>query len=142
MRCQNCGRNNANVFYTQIINGRKSQVHLCDECAGELNMLSGFTNNFDFGFDRMFSNFFDDFGNIGLLDVPKITFKIDNPLLEDDYYDRGNPELDEALKNITSKNKGLTKKEKLENELKECIKNEKYERAAEIRDELKKYKMD
>ena len=142
MRCQNCGRNEANVFYTQNINGRKSEIHLCSECAGELNVFNNFSNNFDFGFDRMFSNFFDDFGNLGLLELPRISFLTKNNLLENDYYDRGNQELDTALKNITDKNKGLTSKEKLERELKECINKENYERAAEIRDELKKYKND
>ena len=140
MKCQKCGRNQANVFYTQNINGRKSEIHLCSECADELNVFNNFSSSFDFGFDRMFSNFFDDFGNLGLLEIPRLTIQTNNNLFDEDYYDRGNPELDEALKNITSKNKGLTTEEKLEKELKECIKKENYERAAEIRDELKKYK--
>ena len=140
MKCQKCGRNQANVFYTQNINGRKSEIHLCSDCADELNVFNNFSSNFDFGFDRMFSNFFDDFGNLGLLEIPRITLQTRSNLLDNDYYDRGNYELDEALKNITSKNKGLTTEEKLEKELKECIKKENYERAAEIRDELKKYK--
>ena len=140
MKCQKCGRNQANVFYTQNINGRKSEIHLCSECADELNVFNNFSSSFDFGFDRMFSNFFDDFGNLGLLEIPRLTIQTNNNLFDEDYYDRGNSELDEALKNITSKNKGLTTEEKLEKELKECIKKENYERAAEIRDELKKYK--
>ena len=143
MRCQNCGRNEANVFYTQNINGKKSEICLCSECAGELNVFDTFSNHFDFGFYRMFCNFFDDFGNLGLLELPRLSLgRRGNFITEEDYYDRGNPELDEALKNITSKNKGLTKKEKLEKELKECIQKENYERAAEIRDELKKYSKD
>ena len=56
MKCQNCGRNEANVFYTQNINGRKSKIHLCSECAEELNIMNNFSNDFDFGFDRMFSS--------------------------------------------------------------------------------------
>lgn len=141
MRCQNCGRNEATVFYTQNINGRKSKIHLCSECAGELNIFDNFSNNFDFGFDRMFSNFFDDFGfgNLGLLELPRIAIQRDS-LLDEDYYDRGNDELDEALNKITRKNRDLSPKQKLEKELQDCIKKENYERAAEIRDELKKYK--
>ena len=33
MLCQNCERNEANVKYTQIINGEKKQMVLCEKCA-------------------------------------------------------------------------------------------------------------
>ena len=33
MLCQNCGENEANVKYTQIINGVKKQMNLCENCA-------------------------------------------------------------------------------------------------------------
>ena len=32
MKCENCGKNEANVKYTQIINGEKKQMFLCEEC--------------------------------------------------------------------------------------------------------------
>ncbi len=133
MKCQNCGERDANVRYYQNINGRKQEVFLCSECADELNIMDGFSN-----FD-MFSDFLGDFGGLRLLEMPRL-LRIKTPrILEDqNYYDRTNPELEEALKDITSRNKGLSKKAKLEKELQDCIKEEKYERAAEIRDELKK----
>lgn len=138
MKCQKCGERNANVRYSQNINGRKSEVCLCSECASELGILNNITSNFNFG--NMFSDFFDDFGGLRLMQIPKILLDADSNLdaKERDYYDRTNPELDEALRKITKKNKSLTEKQKLEKELKECIENENYERAAEIRDILKK----
>ena len=38
MLCQNCGKNEANVKYTQIINGVKKQMSLCESCAKELGI--------------------------------------------------------------------------------------------------------
>ena len=54
MKCQNCGKNEANVRYTQIINGNKEEIFVCDKCAKKLNL----DVNFKFGFDDIFSSFF------------------------------------------------------------------------------------
>lgn len=35
MLCQNCGKNEANIRYTQIINGVKKEVALCSDCASK-----------------------------------------------------------------------------------------------------------
>ena len=48
MYCENCGKNYANVRYTQIINGNKKEMFLCDECSKILgidnfNMPKNFT---------------------------------------------------------------------------------------------------
>ena len=36
MKCQNCNKNNATVRYTQIINGKKTEMNLCENCSNEL----------------------------------------------------------------------------------------------------------
>ena len=56
MLCQNCGENEANVRYTQIINGVKKQVNLCEKCAKELGIGS-----FQFNMPIHFSDFLGDF---------------------------------------------------------------------------------
>ncbi len=38
MKCENCGENEANVKYTQIINGVKKQMSLCDKCSEKLGI--------------------------------------------------------------------------------------------------------
>ena len=38
MLCQNCGENEANIKYTQIINGVKKQMNLCENCARKLGI--------------------------------------------------------------------------------------------------------
>ena len=56
MLCQNCNENEANVKYTQIINGVKKQMHLCDDCANKLGI-----DNISFNMKMDFSNFLGDF---------------------------------------------------------------------------------
>ncbi len=50
MLCQKCNEKEANVHVTKIINGKKTEVHLCEECArqnDEMNIETPFTmNNF------------------------------------------------------------------------------------------------
>ena len=38
MLCQNCGKNEANIRYTQIVNGVKKEMALCSECAEKLGV--------------------------------------------------------------------------------------------------------
>jgi len=46
MLCQKCGKNQANVFYKQMINGEYKEMSLCAECANELESpLNIFGNN-------------------------------------------------------------------------------------------------
>lgn len=40
MLCQNCGEKQANVKYTQIVNGVKKEMILCQECANQLGIGS------------------------------------------------------------------------------------------------------
>ena len=38
MLCQKCNKNEANVKYTEIINGEKKEMMLCEECSHELGL--------------------------------------------------------------------------------------------------------
>lgn len=40
MICTNCGIKEANFHYKQILNGKKSELHLCGECAAKLGYAS------------------------------------------------------------------------------------------------------
>lgn len=55
MLCENCNENEANVRYTQIVNGVKKEMRLCEKCAKELGI-----GNMDFHLELPidFSNFF------------------------------------------------------------------------------------
>ena len=74
MLCENCHGNEANVKYTQIINGVKKEMNLCDECAHQLG-----TGGINFNMPIDFSNFFGDLLNeyegssfMPTLSIPKI----------------------------------------------------------------------
>ena len=58
MLCQNCGKNEANIRYTQIINGTKKELALCDECANKLGIEK---MSLTMGFGNLFGDFFNDF---------------------------------------------------------------------------------
>ena len=61
MRCENCGKNEANFIYRSSINGRTEEHHLCQACAEKL----GYTRNF---FDQRPSLMDSLFGNSGFFD--------------------------------------------------------------------------
>lgn len=41
MTCQNCGQRPATVHFTKIVNGQKSEYHLCEVCARENPEIAG-----------------------------------------------------------------------------------------------------
>lgn len=55
MKCQNCGENDANFRYTEIINGVKKELNLCGDCAEKLGV-----DNLKFNIPIDFSSFFGD----------------------------------------------------------------------------------
>ena len=194
MLCQNCGKNEVNFRYTQIINGVKKEMALCDKCAKSLGL-----ENLDFNMPINFSSFLGDFfGGTESTDfLPSFTktttMQCDNcGTTYDEFIDTGKfgcshcydifaDGLDNVLKNIHSsarhvgrrsnlsledrktveedvqkvKGKKTTEVEKnkenakqnnskeekikqLNADLKKAIKEERYEDAAKIRDEIKK----
>ena len=42
MLCEKCGKRNASVMYTQIINGKKSSLHICSQCAAGESLFDNF----------------------------------------------------------------------------------------------------
>ena len=59
MLCQNCGKNEVNFRYTQIINGVKKEMALCEKCAKDLG-LEKMDFNIPINFSSFFGNFFED----------------------------------------------------------------------------------
>lgn len=56
MLCDNCGKREANVRYSENINGRKKELKLCEECSRKLGIT-----NIDFSMPIDFSSFFGEF---------------------------------------------------------------------------------
>lgn len=62
MLCENCGKREANVRYSENINGVKKEMNLCEECSKKL----GITDKMDFrmpslDFSNLFGSFLEDF---------------------------------------------------------------------------------
>lgn len=53
MLCQRCNKNEANVRYTEIVNGEKREMMLCEECSHKLGL-----DNINFNMPIDFSSFF------------------------------------------------------------------------------------
>ena len=49
MFCEKCGKNNATVMYTQIVNGKKSTLNICSQCASGESIFDNFGSLLSFG---------------------------------------------------------------------------------------------
>ena len=179
MLCDNCGKREANVRYSENINGRKKELHLCEECSKKL-VIENMDFNMPIDFSSFFGGLLEDFGTNDFMplfnEVKQL--KCDNcgytfedivntgKLGCENCYSVFEDRLDPIIKKIqgsnkhvgrtgkiidskisekinnkdskTENNKDVSKVEKLQNDLKKAIKEEKYEEAAKIRDEIKK----
>ncbi|MCI5628187.1 MAG: excinuclease ABC subunit B, partial [Clostridium sp.] len=64
MLCQKCKKNQANVHLVKLVNGEKSDVWLCEECARKISDISlgipmNNTNINSDSFQNILSGFFD-----------------------------------------------------------------------------------
>ncbi len=180
MLCENCKRREANVRYSENINGVRKELNLCEECSREL----GITNNMDFkmptfDFSNFFGSFLEDFSNSSdfmplLSEIKQVKCDSCNSTFDDiintgrygcpNCYDVFEDRMDPILKKLQGSNKHNgrlgkisenkvkfdkkqennsnkiveSKLDKLQADLKQAIKEERYEDAAKIRDEIKK----
>jgi len=159
MNCQECNQRPATVHLTKIINNRKTEIHLCEECARKRNDFSVFN---PFSINDILANLMD-------MGKPKIPVgKIEGSKCENcgmtyqqfkklgrlgckDCYTAFRNDLVPILRRIQGGTqhsgkfpnrvgKGIRIKreiEQLKEQLRICIKEEAFERAAELRDRIK-----
>lgn len=166
MLCDNCGKHEARIKLTQIINGKKTEMMICEQCGQKMGVA-------DIGFEMPIdiSNFLDDFEieNDSFMPFNTITKEIKCDkcnMTYQDFLDNGKfgceecyktfgYKIDSVLKRIQGTDRYLGKKashnennktqevktdnklKELQNKLKQAIKDERYEEAAKIRDEIK-----
>ena len=168
MLCDNCGKNEATIKLTQVINGKKTEMMICEECGKKMGITE---INFEMPIDL--SNFLGDFiskqenEEMMPFDIPNATLKCNkcNMTYEEflntgkfgceECYNAFGYKVDSLLKRIQGtdkyigrkanhnennkiqENKNVSRLEKLQQELKQAIKEERYEDAAKIRDEIR-----
>lgn len=180
MKCDNCGKNNANVKYYRNINGVEKQMNLCEECSRKLGITTDMNFNMPIDLSSFFGGFFEDFESSSLLNLVSspseircsgCDYSFEDILNSGKFgcpkcYETFETEIDQLLNKIHGRNrhvgrigkgektrvdnlnidekenKRISKKnsklDELKIKLKDLIKEEKYEEAAKIRDEIKK----
>ncbi len=197
MLCDNCGKREANIRYTENINGKIKEMHLCEECSKKLGIMNKMDFNISTNFPSFFGSFLEDFEELNSMPIfnelkEKVcdscntsfediinTGKLGCPNCYDVFSDRLDPILkrlqganrhvgrkaeqlnndnkisknsddEKNKKEVKSTSKGSKERintssknnvqeneiEKLQEQLKEAIKEERYEDAAKIRDEI------
>lgn len=162
MLCQNCNNNPATIHFKQIINGDMQELHLCSECSSKLghNTQPMFGNpQLNFGLDSFLSNMLSqnkptvghptttcplcgshesDITRSGRVGCAQCYSVFDNLLGQ--YINRlhGNTShVGRMPEGYEEKYKLRSKLDKLKQDMKNAVESQEYERAAEIRDEIR-----
>lgn len=164
MLCQNCGKQEATTHIKSVVNGEYTQLHLCTSCAGKLgygDVFSGFGLDLGDFFGNFFSKpkaslspnkadrcekcgmSFEEIVKNGKIGCAECYEKFYDMLLPSIQRIHGKTQhngktVDTAKEKIVKKEK--TKEEiinQLKEEMKIAIEEQNFERAAEIRDEIK-----
>ena len=148
MKCEHCGKNEVSFVYRSNINGEVTEKHLCGECAKELGYAQQFA--------QQHRHLMQDFFGRSLLDdfftpMPSLMSRM-NRMLEDPFDDffaempalraapaKAEPQKQEELVNAEEQSRFAKMREKnaLRMEMKRAVREENFERAAELRDQLR-----
>ena len=160
MLCQNCGEKEATVHLTKIINGEKTELFLCEECAEKTGKIS-LPNSDPFSFQNLLAGIlnpeiessFTSTSETLTCDNCGLTYEefSENGLFGcSDCYQTFGDRLDPLVKRIhgsKSHNGKVPRRrggdlrikreiEDLRKDMEEAVASENFERAAEIRDEI------
>lgn len=157
MKCQKCNEREANTHIQKIVNGKKTEYYLCSKCAAETGELK-FTINGDF--DDFFGSFFGKGAGFFPTTTEKICDNCQMSLSEflksgrlgcSKCYEEFGSALSKPLRQIhgavshtgkvpkrgEEKISRESKIRRLKAELDKAVLNQEFEKAAELRDEIK-----
>lgn len=163
MKCQHCNNNEATTYIKKNINGKVTEMHLCSECAAELGVMEEFSPESFFN-DTFFGNFlgagvpamnilsgidhceycgstFNDIVKYGRVGCANCYSKFEDRLQSSITKMHGN--VKHIGKNVTYTQEAdedkiaETELETLKNQLKEAIREQRFEDAAVLRDKIK-----
>ena len=154
MKCENCGKNEVTFVYQSNINGQVTEKHLCAECAEKLGYTQKITahnqrmmQNF-FGGSLFGNSFFDDFFSPMPSLMGRRNWMLEDPF--DDFFSEMPALCASPVEQEQQKADDLVNREEqsrfaymrqmnaLKMEMKKAVHQENFERAAELRDEIRK----
>ena len=147
MKCEKCGKNEANFHYTSNINGNITERHLCAHCAGEEGTEHDFFHETEKMFDDMFSGFFgrrsalSPWGGFGMMPslvstmmptmvLPRFEIRYEVPETTEKEQEKKEENADPEM----SKRRELNM---LRRQMKKAAAEENYEEAARLRDKIR-----
>lgn len=157
MKCENCGKNEVTFVYQSNINGKVTEKHLCSECAEKLGYTQqiaahsrSMMQNF-FGGSLLGNGFFDDFfspmprlmGRSGwMLEDPFDDFFADMPALSAAPAQQREEPCQQKQNDLVGKEEQsrfayMRQMNALKLEMKKAVHQENFERAAELRDQIR-----
>ncbi len=153
MKCMKCNKNEANVYYSENINGKRSETYLCSDCAEKVGLkmrVPSFSSRFGGFFEDPFFSEKGVFG--GMLDMmrdfDKSFFGEDffKPMLSEKTEEKESKSTEKACKTCekepakTEKQETVSPRNELQSlkrELKKAVSAEEYEKAAVLRDKIR-----
>ncbi len=155
MLCSRCKQRPANVYFSQNINGNTCEYEVCSECAKELGLLQG--NGSMFNLNHFFGDLFGGVQSISAAPSKACShcgmtyreFANDGMFGCSHCYDAFSDQLPELMNRLhgaqrhiqpeqAEQNDKQSKIGRLKQEIQQAIEQEDYERAAQLRDEIKK----
>ena len=152
IKCDNCGRDEVNFHYTSNINGKVTEKHLCSECAAKLGYGNDLFFDTDSVFENMLSGFFGGrsllrpWGGFGFglpamtlprLALPRVEIKLDDGSCGCGEHEQhaGEKAEETATDSEAARRRELNA---LNEQMRKCAEEEEFEKAAEIRDRIRK----
>lgn len=165
MKCDKCSKE-AIFHYESNVNGKKSEYHLCEDCAKQ----EGFGNMFDFRPDSMFQSFWNEpFGGLSrgfspfaaltngfftdpfpgffgrslmapVMSMPQVRIMVGEPeagVGAENATETAERKMDNIPKDAGEEIRAKRELLGLKHQLKSAVHNEEFERAAELRDKIR-----
>lgn len=158
MLCQRCGEKEATIHLTKIVNGKKTEVHLCEDCAKKTEHLNLASD--PFSFQNLLADILNP--NVASISSEKEELKCKNcGMTYKEFTENGLFGCSECYEQFSDKIERLTKRihgstehvgkvpkrrggklrkekeiEELRTEMQKAVERENFEKAAELRDKI------
>ena len=152
MKCENCGKNEVTFVYRSNVNGHVEEKHLCSDCAEKLGytqrlgaqsqrMMQSFFGNSLFGGSSFFNDFFSPSLMGRMLEDPFDDFFAEMPALSASPVQQQEAKQEKKDDLVGQEDQSrfayLRQMNALKLEMKKAVHQENFERAAELRDQIR-----